>query len=66
MLRALGKNGGVLGVAYYAGMLDDGYCARFAELAEIGAKKREARKQYGEDKKQSVAPDPRHGTIRFS
>ncbi len=51
MLKALARNGGVLGVAYYAGMLDDGYRARFPELAEIGRRRGEVRKQFGSDRK---------------
>ncbi len=51
MLTALAQNGGVLGVAYYAGMLDDDYRARFSELAEIGRKRSAVRKQFADDKK---------------
>ena len=51
MLKALAKNGGVLGVAYYAGMLDDAYRARFPELAEISRKRAEVSKQLKDDKK---------------
>jgi membrane dipeptidase len=51
MLKALAQNGGVLGVAYYGGMLDDGYRARFPELAGIGRKRTEVLKQFGDDKK---------------
>ncbi|MEZ5353589.1 MAG: dipeptidase [Bryobacteraceae bacterium] len=51
MLKALAKNGGVLGVAYYSGMLDDAHRARFGELAAIGARRGEVRKQFGEDRK---------------
>ncbi len=51
MLKALGKNGGILGVAYYSGMLDDGHRARFPELAEIGRQRGEVIKQFRGDKK---------------
>jgi len=51
MLKALAKNGGVLGVAYYGGMLDDAYRARFPELAEIGRKRVEVSRQFSGDKK---------------
>lgn len=51
MLKALAKNGGVLGVAYYGAMLDDGYRARLPELAEIGRKRAEVSKQFKEDKR---------------
>lgn len=46
MLKALAKNGGVLGVAYYSGMLDDAHRARFAELGEIGRRRAEVNKQF--------------------
>jgi len=52
MLKALADNGGVLGVAYYTGMLDDGHRARFKELAEISSKRREVGQQFGGDLKQ--------------
>ena len=51
MLKALAQNGGVLGVAYYAGMLDDDYRARFPELAEIGRRRSAVREQFADDKK---------------
>ncbi|MFN0102029.1 MAG: dipeptidase [Bryobacteraceae bacterium] len=51
MLKALAKNGGVLGVAYYAGMLDDAYRARFPELDAIARKRPEVRKQFAGDRK---------------
>ena len=51
MLRALAQNGGVLGVAYYAGMLDDDYRARFPELREINRKRSEVRAEFRDDKK---------------
>ncbi|MCC6538161.1 MAG: membrane dipeptidase [Bryobacterales bacterium] len=50
MLRALARNGGVLGVAYYAAMLDDGYRARLPELAGIGQRRAEAARQFRDDK----------------
>ena len=51
MLKVLARNGGVLGVAYYAGMLDDDYRARFPQLAEINRKRAEVREQFKDDKK---------------
>ncbi|MFN7924858.1 MAG: dipeptidase [Bryobacteraceae bacterium] len=51
MLKALARNGGVLGVAYYAAMLDGGYRERLPQLAEIGKKRAEVNKQYRDDKK---------------
>ena len=51
MLRALAKNGGVLGVAYYTGMLDDKHRERFKEVVELGRRRGEAVKQFGADKK---------------
>ena len=51
MLKALARNGGVLGVAYYAAMLDDGYRARLPQLAEIGRQRAEVVKQFKGDKK---------------
>lgn len=52
MLKALADNGGVLGVAYYTGMLDDDHRARFRELAEINSKRREVGQQFSGDLKQ--------------
>ncbi len=51
MLRALTQNGGVLGVAYYAGMLDDEYRARFPELAAINRRRGQVRKEFADDKR---------------
>jgi len=51
MLKALAKNGGVLGVAYYTGMLDDAHREKFREVAELGRKRGEIVKQFGADKK---------------
>lgn len=51
MLRALGQNGGVLGVAYYAGMLDDDYRARFPELRGINRQRAAVRTEFKDDKK---------------
>lgn len=51
MLKALAQNGGVLGVAYYSGMLDDEHRARFPELAGIGRKRRDVVQQFSSDKK---------------
>ena len=46
MLRVLAQNGGVLGVAYFTGMLDDGHRARFSELREIGQQRSAARREF--------------------
>jgi membrane dipeptidase len=51
MLKALGRNRGVLGVAYYGGMLDDDYRARFPQLLDINRKRAEVGKQFRDDKK---------------
>lgn len=51
MLKALAENGGVLGVAYYAGMLDDEYRSQFPKLAEIGRQKSNVRQEFTNDKK---------------
>ena len=51
MLKALAKNGGVLGVAYFAAMLDDGYRARLPELAAINRKRAEVSKQFQGDRR---------------
>ncbi len=49
MLRALAQNGGVLGVAYYAGMLDDDYRARFPALRGIGRRRAAVRGEFAGD-----------------
>lgn len=51
MLKALAQNGGVLGVAYYAGMLDDEFRGRMSELAAINRQKGVVRRQFAEDKR---------------
>lgn len=51
MLKVLADNGGVLGVAYYAGMLDDDYRARFPEIREIGRKRASVRQEFADDLK---------------
>jgi membrane dipeptidase len=51
MLKTLAQNGGVLGVAYYAGMLDDDYRARFSQLTDINRKRGEVGEQFKDDKK---------------
>ncbi len=51
MLKALAENGGVLGVAYYGGMLDDEYRASFSKLGEIRKMRGEATRQFADDKK---------------
>ena len=50
MLKALAQNGGVLGVAYYAAMLDDDYRSRLPQLREIGRRRGAMRKQFADDK----------------
>ena len=55
MLKALAQNGGVLGVAYYAGMLDDDCRAQFPKLAEIGKQRSLVRQQFSEDKERLSA-----------
>ena len=50
MLKALAQNGGVLGVAYYAAMLDDDYRSRLPQLREIGQRRGAVRKQFADDK----------------
>ncbi len=50
MLKALAQNGGVLGVAYYAAMLDDDYRSRLPQLREIGRRRGAVRKQFAGDK----------------
>ena len=49
MLVALAQNGGVLGVAYYAGMLDDDFRARMSELAELNRKRGVIRADFADD-----------------
>ena len=39
MLKKLGENGGVLGVVYYAGMLDDDFRSKMSRLAEFNKQK---------------------------
>jgi membrane dipeptidase len=51
MLKALARNGGVLGVAWYAAMLDDGYRAQLPKIAELGRKRAELRKHLSSDRK---------------
>ena len=51
MLKALAQNGGVLGVAYYAGMLDDEYRSQFPRLAGIGKQRSVVRSEFASDKK---------------
>lgn len=50
MLRALAGNGGVLGVAYYAGMLDDDFRARMSELAALNRKRAAIRADFADDR----------------
>ena len=50
MLKVLAQNGGVLGVAYYAAMLDDDYRSRLPQLREIGRRRGAVRKQFADDK----------------
>ncbi len=49
MLRTLGQQGGVLGIAYYAGMLDDDYRASMSQLAELNRERAAARETYADD-----------------
>ena len=51
MLKKLAENGGTLGIAYYAAMLDDGFRAKGPEFARFNDKKAPARKQFADDKK---------------
>ena len=51
MLKALAQNGGVLGVAYYGGMLDDKFRNRMSELREINRQKGAVRREFAEDKR---------------
>ncbi len=51
MLKALAQNGGVLGVAYYAAMLDDEYRSRLPELRAIGQRRSTVRSEYADDKR---------------
>lgn len=45
MLKKLSENGGVLGIPYYAGMLDDTFRSKMPLLAEFNEKKSAARKR---------------------
>jgi membrane dipeptidase len=49
MLRTLGQNGGVLGVAYYAGMLDDDFRARMSDLRELNRRRGVVRRELADD-----------------
>lgn len=49
MLVALGEQGGVLGVAYYAGMLDDTFRQRMSELAALNRRRGELRQEFVDD-----------------
>ena len=51
MLKALAQNGGVLGVAYYGGMLDDDFRSRMSELSTINRRKGVVRREFAEDKR---------------
>ena len=50
MLTALAQNGGVLGVAYYAGMLDDEFRGRMSELEELNRRRGPIREEFVDDK----------------
>ncbi len=52
MLRALAGNGGVLGVCYYAGMLDDDFRASMAQLGELNRRRGAVRAEFADDPKQ--------------
>lgn len=49
MLRALAGNGGVLGVCYYAGMLDDDFRARMRQLGELNRRRGAVRTELAGD-----------------
>lgn len=51
MLRALAQNGGLLGVAYYAGMLDDDFRGRMLQLADLNRRRGEIREQFATDRR---------------
>ena len=48
MLRALAGNGGVLGVCYYAGMLDDEFRASMAQLGELNQRRGAIRTEFAD------------------
>ena len=51
MLKALGQNGGVIGIAYYGGMIDEDFRARMAQLGDLNRQKGEVREKYVDDKR---------------
>jgi len=51
MLKKLAENGGTLGIAYYAAMLDDGFRAKGPQFAAFNKKKAAARAQFADDPK---------------
>ena len=51
MLRALAGNGGVLGVAYYAGMLDDDFRSRMSELSALNRRRGAVRERFADDRR---------------
>lgn len=51
MLTALAQNGGVLGVAYYAGMLDDDFRGRMSELGELNRQRALIREEFADNKR---------------
>lgn len=51
MLTALAQNGGVLGIAYYAGMLDDDFRVRMSELGELNRQRALIREEFADNKK---------------
>jgi len=51
MLTALAQNGGVLGVAYYAGMLDDDFRGRMSQLGELNRQRGLIREEFADNKK---------------
>ncbi len=51
MLRALAGNGGVLGVAYYAGMLDDDFRGRMSELSALNRRRGAVRERFADDRR---------------
>lgn len=50
MLEALAQNDGVLGVAYYAGMLDDDFRDRMSELEDLNRQRVTVREEFADDK----------------
>ncbi len=49
MLKTLGDAGGVLGVAYYAGMLDDDFRAKMSQLSGLNRRRGAIREEFAND-----------------